>query len=214
MAEEIKRCVIVSGAPEKDLSFIKEHIPADAAVIAADSGYVKLQKIGVKPDVIIGDFDSASQPVMDAEVITLPVEKAHTDTFSSVIYAVEHGFCDITLLGAIGDRVDHTYSNILCLDYCRKHGVNCRLMNEKNRISLIDGCGSVNRDYQYFSLFAFMDTCEGVSIEGAYYTAGFYHLDKLTLQPWDQFAQSNYVSIDFATVRCESGTLLLIESND
>lgn len=214
MAKEINKCIIVSGSPNDDTEYIASCIGADDFVIAADSGYIKLLKQGITPDIIIGDFDSSDEPEGDFEIIKLPVEKAYTDTFNSVIYAVEHGFEDITVLGAIGDRIDHTYSNILCLDYCRKHGVKCRLQNKKNRISLITGKEIINKDYQFFSLFAFLEDCCGVKIDGAYYTAGFYDLDKLDIKQGDQFAQSNFVNTDFATVSCEKGTLLLIESND
>ena len=151
---------------------------------------------------------------MCAEIIRLEVEKDSTDTFAAVKYAVVKGYTQITVLGAIGSRADHTYSNILCLDYCRKRGVKCTIVNKSNRISLIEGEGTVNRDYQWFSLFAFLGDCEGVQIEGAHYTAGFYGADKLNIKLGDQFGQSNYVEGEFAKITCEKGTLLLIESND
>ena len=214
MAEKVRRCTIVSGAPDDDIDFIKNNISPDSFIIAADSGYIKLSAIGVEPDLIIGDFDSSDKPSCNCEVVTLPVEKEHTDTFAAVILATERGYNDITVLGAIGNRVDHTYSNILCLDYCRKNDTACRIVNRKNRISLIDGKAVIYPEYKWFSLFAFLEECKGVSIEGAHYTAGFYGLEKLDLKPYDQFAQSNYVDGDFATITCEIGTLLLIESND
>ena len=214
MAEEVRRCTIVSGAPDDNLSFIKDNIDINSFIIAADSGYKKLDAIGVKPDLIIGDFDSSKKPICDCQIVTLPVEKEHTDTFAAVILAIERGHNDITVFGAIGSRIDHTYSNILCLDYCRKNNVKCRIFNENNRISLIEGKAKIYPDYKWFSLFAFLGDCEGVSIDRAHYTAGFYGLEKLNIKQGDQFAQSNYVEGKFATVSCESGILLLIESND
>ena len=106
------------------------------------------------------------------------------------------------------------YSNILCLDYCRKHGTNCRIVNSHNRISLIEGEKQINRDYKWFSLFAFLGDCKGVKINGAHYTQDYYNEEQIDIKQGDQFAQSNYVEGEYATVKCESGTLLLIESND
>ena len=51
-------------------------------------------------------------------------------------------------------------------------------------------------------------------IKGAYYTAGFYGKDSLNINQSDQFAQSNFVSENYAEITLDSGTLLLIESND
>ncbi len=218
MAKKVNktRCTVVSGAPRDDLMFIKEHIDPDSFIIAADSGYLKCKELGIRPDEIIGDFDSSARPDMEmcTDRVFLDVEKAHTDTFAAVRGAVFRGYKEIEIFGAIGSRVDHTYSNILCLDFCRKHGVKCTILNRNNRISLIEGEGKVYRDYQWFSLFAFLGDCKGVKIDGAHYGAGFYGADSLDFAVGDQFGQSNYVEGEFATVTCESGILLLIESND
>lgn len=218
MAKKVKpsKCTIISGAPDDDLEFIKEHIDRSSYVIAADSGYLKCKELGIHPDVIIGDYDSSPRPDMEmcADIVQLDVEKASTDTFSAVRGAVCKKFNEIEIFGAIGNRVDHTYSNILCLDYCQKCGVKCTILNKHNRISLIEKKGTVNRDYQWFSLFAFLGDCKCVKIEGAHYGADFYEADSLDFNISDQFGQSNFVEGDFATITCESGTLLLIESND
>ena len=213
MAKEVKKCTIVSGAPDDNLEFIKNHINTDSYIIAADSGYKKLEAIGIHPDYIIGDFDSSQKPD-DFNGLQLEVEKAYTDTFSAVRYAVAEKYSEIVIFGAIGNRIDHTYSNILCLDYCAKNGVMCMLMNDKNRISLIQKKGIVPRDYQWFSLFAYLEDCKGVRISGAHYSQSFYGLEYLNISRGDQFAQSNYVEDDFAEITVDEGTLLLIESND
>ena len=66
----------------------------------------------------------------------------------------------------------------------------------------------------YFSLFAFLEECRGVRINGAHYSESFFNLDSLTIKPCDVFAQSNYIENDECKVSVESGILLLIESND
>ncbi|MCR5207986.1 MAG: thiamine diphosphokinase [Eubacterium sp.] len=213
MAEKID-CVIVSGAPVDDTEFIKENIPANAYIIAADSGYKKLESIGLKPDLIIADFDSSDEPEGDYNIKSFPVEKDATDTFNAVKAAVSKGFKNLLILGALGGRLDHTYSNILCLDYAMKNGADCVIADSNNRLSLIKKKRSFNKDYQWFSLFAFMKPCYGIKIEGAHYTAGFYGKDRLDLEPFEQYGQSNYIENDKCTVSVEKGVLLLIECND
>jgi thiamine pyrophosphokinase len=72
----------------------------------------------------------------------------------------------------------------------------------------------IKKEYDNFSLFAYLEDCKGVRIKGAYYTAGFYDLDSLDINQGDQFAQSNFVSDDECEISLEKGTLLLVESND
>ena len=128
--------------------------------------------------------------------------------------AVDRGYNEVQIFCAIGSRLDHTYSNILSLDYCQKHGVKCSIQNRNNRLSLINDKGIVNKEYDNFSLFAYLSNCKGVRIKGAYYTAGFYDKETIDINPNDQFAQSNFVSEDYAEISLDEGTLLLIESND
>ena len=214
MADEIRKCTVVSGAPNDNIEFLTDNIDKSSFIIAADSGYKKLQKAGIIPDAIVADFDSLDKPEINCEIVNFPIEKAQTDTFNSVIYAKEKGFNDITIFFALGGRFDHSYSNILCLDYCRKNGINCRIVDDKNRVSLIEKETIIKKDYQSFSLFAFLEDCYGVRIEGAHYDQSFYNLDKMDIKLSDQFAQSNYIERDECKITVEKGTLLLIESND
>lgn len=214
MAEEVKKCTIVSGSPEYDISYLKENIDFSSYIIAADSGYLRLDEAGVKYDLIIADFDSSNMPDTDAEIKTFPVEKSATDTFNAVKYAVDKGFNDITVFFALGGRFDHSYSNILCLDYCRRQGVKCVLLNKDCRASLICDKAIIYKDYDWFSLFAFLEPCKGVRIQGAKYTPDFYGKESIDFEPGDQFGQSNFVNDDQCEISVEKGTLLLIECNN
>lgn len=214
MGTQIKKCTIISGAPDNDIEFLKDNIDKNSYIICADSGYKNCIKAGFSPNLIIGDFDSSKKPDIDCEIITLKVEKAFTDTFHCVMEAVDRGYNNIDIFCAIGSRMDHTYSNILSLDYCQKHNVKCCIINRNNRISLIKDKGIINKDYDNFSLFAYLSDCKNVRIKGAYYTAGFYGKNSLNINQCDQFAQSNFVSENYAELTLDSGTLLLIESND
>ena len=213
MGTQIKKCTIISGAPDYDIDFLKENIDVQS-FICADSGYKNCLKAGFTPNLIIGDFDSSEKPDIDCEIISLEIEKAYTDTFHCVMEAVDRGYNEVQIFCAIGSRLDHTYSNILSLDYCQKHGVKCSIQNRNNRLSLINGKCIVNKDYDNFSLFAYLSNCKGVRIKGAYYTAGFYDKESLDINLNDQFAQSNFVNEDYAEISLDEGTLLLIESND
>jgi thiamine pyrophosphokinase len=214
MANEINKCTVISGAPNDNTKYLSERVDTSSFIICADSGYLRLLKAGIEPNLILGDFDSSPKPNIDCEIVTLPVEKAYTDTFECVQLAVERGYNDITIFNAIGNRFDHTYSNVLILDYCRKNSVKCRICDEHNRLSLITDRAVIKKEYDNFSLFAYLEDCKNVRIKGAYYTAGFYNLDALNINQGDQFAQSNFISEEECEITLEKGTLLLVESND
>lgn len=62
-----KKCTIFSGGEAVSAQCVAEYKPFidDSLVISADKGYKLAQAVGVKSDIIMGDFDSAEKPVFD-----------------------------------------------------------------------------------------------------------------------------------------------------
>lgn len=210
MGIEIKKCAVISGAPEDNLAYYNKYLNG-RYIICADSGYKKCERAGFTPDLIIGDFDSSDFPDKNYNVITLNPRKDYTDTFHCVQEAAARGYNDIVILGGIGSRLDHTYNNLLCINYCRNRNINCFLVNRNNKVTIIDGEYSFYKDdYKYFSLYALFEKCSGVSIKGAEY-----ELNNVELLPSDQLAQSNEFKDDaMVTVLVKKGKLFLFFSND
>ena len=74
-------CAIISGGDFSPLDGIDE---ADF-VIACDRGFEYAQRGGIKPNLLLGDFDSYSGALPeDTEILLLPVEKDDTDTMSAI----------------------------------------------------------------------------------------------------------------------------------
>ena len=111
----MKRCVIAGGAPIEDYTVIRSLLSPDDFVIFCDSGLRHLEKLGVSPSLIVGDFDSYDGPRPDAETITLPCIKDDTDSFFAVKEAVKRGFEEFLLIGVTGGRLDHTLGNLSIL---------------------------------------------------------------------------------------------------
>ena len=85
-------------------------------VIAADAGCRHLQRLGVSPHLIVGDFDSLGHVPSFPNVEVCPVEKDDTDSMIAIKKALELGFGQIFLFGALGGRrLDHTLANIQAL---------------------------------------------------------------------------------------------------
>ena len=113
-------------------------IPEDALTIAADGGLRHTQSLGLRPDVILGDFDSLGYVPDDSHVY--PVEKDDTDTMLAVRLGLERG-CDFFLFyGAMdGPRLDHTVANFQTLAYLATHGARGALIGRDYIATVLSG---------------------------------------------------------------------------
>ena len=108
--------IFVGGdSPHSSLS---AHLPGDAHVIAADSGWEHAVRMGLTPNDLVGDMDSI-HPVhleqarnLGACVIEHPRDKDFTDTEIALRRAVEAGCDHITVVSGGGDRFDHLLSMV------------------------------------------------------------------------------------------------------
>lgn len=127
-------------------------------IIAADKGLEILNKIGIKPDYIIGDFDSVNKEILEQykniPITYLKPEKDFTDTHMALKLAIEQGAKKITIVGAIGTRFDHSISNIHILKEALKNNVEAEIINENNKIKLINKDTKIKKEdeYKYVSL--------------------------------------------------------------
>ena len=102
------RCVILSACPVSPE--LKRLLRPDDFIIACDAGYRNCAPLGRKPNIILGDFDTAPCPVQqNDDIIVLPHVKDDTDTEYAAKLASEKGFTEVLLLGALGGRrIEHT----------------------------------------------------------------------------------------------------------
>ena len=200
-------CFIIAGSPEASVSFIKSKINSDF-VICADRGYSFAKAAGISPNLIVGDFDSCKGELPDdCEIVTLPTEKDDTDTAHAVGLALERGYDEITILGAVGGRLDHSLANLCLLAHISSKGGRGELLSEKERIVYL-APGEHSFDSltgRTFSLFPF--GCPEVEVEylGAKYSDGIYCLTSEKPQ-----GVSNIFSENYSIIRIYRGSAVLI----
>ena len=73
-----RRAVILSAVPVS--TALCRYVQPDDFVVACDAGYRNAERLDLRPDLIVGDFDSAPQPKTEHETIVLPHVKDDTDT--------------------------------------------------------------------------------------------------------------------------------------
>ena len=207
-----KRCVIVAAGEIHNYERAKSFLREDDFFIFCDAGLSHAGGLGVKPDVVVGDFDSCEPGDLEwwkerCEIIQLPREKDDTDTMFAVKLAVERGYCDFVLLGAMGGRFDHALGNISILLYLNGLGKKAVLIDDyslmqiagKEPLLIEDSCS-------YFSVLTVAGNVSGVNIKNAKYL-----LENASLTPDFQLGISNEVLPGkVAEVSVESGRVLVV----
>ncbi len=201
------RAVIIGGAPISDYENCKEYLKPDDFYIFCDSGLYHMEPLGVKPSLIIGDFDSHPMPETDVETIVLPTVKDDTDTVFAAKEAIKRGFDDFLIIGAVGARLDHTLVNVYLLVFLEKQGKTATLVDDFGEMLLVgQNPVFVDKEYCYFSLLNIDGSAKGVTIEGAKY-----NLENAEILPDYQYATSNEILEDKAKITLKQGRLLLIK---
>ena len=139
MAAEKQKCMIIGASPILDGRVFQEFDPKDYFVICADGGYETALKLGLVPDLVVGDFDSAQKrPPASLRTLVLPVEKDVTDTMFAALKGLAKGLRDFVLLGCLGGpRFDHSLASIETLLYLRDHGAWGFLADERTKVFLL-----------------------------------------------------------------------------
>jgi thiamine pyrophosphokinase len=104
--------LLVCGGEAPPLSRLEPMLPRFALVCAADSGLDALIAWGLRPDLIVGDMDSVSDPASiagfpGARIVRAPRDKDLTDTEMGLEALAAAGADRIVLAGGGGGRLDH-----------------------------------------------------------------------------------------------------------
>lgn len=199
-----KACVIfcageVSGPVE---------IPAEALVIAADGGLARALALGIRPDVILGDFDSLGYVPEGENVLRYPVRKDDTDSMLAIYLGLERGCEEFFLYGALdGPRLDHAVANMQALWYLAEQGASGFLLGKDSAATVIKN-GSLRFPagaQGLVSVFCLGEKAEGVSLRGLAYP-----LREGELSGCMPLGVSNQFTGQAAEISVRAGSLLLI----
>ena len=203
-------------------------VPADvfagvALVIAADGGAAACEALGLRPDLVVGDLDSAEPALIrrlareGIEVRRVPAEKDESDLELALEAAIERGADRVVALGALGGtRVEHALSAIELLLLACQRGVEMALVDDRSTLRLLD-CGQpdataptldiTGEPGDFVSLFPWGGDALGVVTEGLRYPL---RDEPLPMGP--SRGLSNELLGPAASVRCRSGRLLVIHT--
>ena len=190
--------------------------------IACDAGFKYAQDLGILPDLIVGDFDSASE--MGSEflngikeiakddpdrIVKLNVMKDDTDTIKAVKIVLSKGYKKFYLYGATGGRrLDHTLANVQTLLFIKHNGAKGYIM-DSDRMILIAENETVNFNVGntgYISIFSLSEVSRGVTLKGLMYTLQ----NGEILNDFPLGVSNEFIIDEEAVVSVEDGALLIV----
>lgn len=181
--------------------------------IAVDKGYEAFDRAGIMPHLLVGDMDSVSSEALEraqksTQIERLPCQKDDTDGVHAVDVAIARGAKQITILGALGGRMDHALANLMLLVRAHEKGAYAEILDEHMRIVRVDGEIEITgAKGDTFSLLP-LGKAEGVVIEGCAY----HPEEELSLDSGYPMGVSNVITEDEAKVTVKEGDLLLFHT--
>lgn len=141
MTFDSKTALVANGAHE-DYSWLTNELKNFTQIIGVDGGILALQKCGITPSEVLGDFDSSSEP-KHILAHKFPKEKDETDLELALKKYTLNGCNPVVVYGALGKGIDHEIANLLLLhrypnlvEYRSRKTTACCLMGKHHFIQL------------------------------------------------------------------------------
>lgn len=199
-------CTIVCGAPCEDPKALREHI--DGFVIAADRGLDYCLKAGIKPDLVVGDFDSAENAVpAEIECVRVSPIKDDTDAALAADLALERGYRELRFFCALGGRFDHSLANIQLLYKLKNSGIKAELYGDSEKAYFaVNESVNIPNNNGFLSVFSYGESAE-ISEDGVKYP-----LDHKVIKNDFALGVSNEITGEIAKITVHSGAALIVET--
>lgn len=211
------KAVILGNGTYAELKYYKNYLKKynPDIIICADGGLKTSLKLGIIPDVLLGDFDSVEKEEYDyikekTKIVTYQKRKDFTDVFLCLQYAMENGYNDIVLFGVLGTRLDHSLVNIYLLKYAFDNLSKVKIINEYNEIFLINNYIHLSgvKD-KTVSVLPYSDEIDGIYLKGFSYP-----LHNAVMSKENPYGVSNYAQCDTVEIKINSGTAVIIITQD
>jgi len=209
-------CIITGGA--LSAKFLEEYLSnhKEELLVVVDGALEVTHPLGLKPDFIVGDFDTVNQEMLsfyNPEIILRhPPEKDQTDTELAIETALYAGCEKLVFFGATGSRLDHSLGNIFLLEGLLKQGICAEILNENNRLYLKNQSFTLHRNNtrgDFLSLLPLSETVEEVTLSGFKYP-----VENLTFYRERTLGISNEITEEEARVEFSEGIFIVVESWD
>lgn len=209
------RTIIIAGGDLKNYSWYKAFLREDDRIICADHGLDHAVELGVVPDLIVGDFDSASEDNLNffrtkgVPCHSYKCNKDLTDTQIALDFALQGKPDEIVFFAVLGDRLDHSWSNVLLLTKAAEENVRARIVTSHTEVFLAEPGSSCISGHKgdLISLIPLTPEVKEITTAGLAYA-----LDRQNLLFTNPYAVSNVLLTEQAIVSVGEGLLLIIRN--
>jgi len=205
----LKKCIVLANGkpPSKNVIRFLQSTGYNT-IICADGGADTARKLGATPDYIIGDFDSVKEETLQffrnkCEIIKIKRQN-DTDVEKCLKFAFKKKFKEAVLLGAIGDRLDHSFCNMgIVIKFFDK--IKVRIISDKSILTPYTGEVTIStvRD-ETISLYGF-DEKTKISSSGLKYP-----LKQKSLPFGHKESTSNVAMSDRVELKIAGGIIFVI----
>jgi len=207
-----RRIIIFANGELPELNKARSLLQKNDYIICADGGTRHALALGVKPDLIIGDMDSAGEEELEkfkeagVSMESFSHDKNETDLELAIHRAIELNPKQIIIVAALGGRLDQTLANISLLTDIRLSKFDIRLDDGVEEIFLCRDRSEIQgRSDDIVSLIPWQGTVTEVQTTDLKWP-----LRKETLYPVKTRGISNEMIGETASVSIGSGLLLVV----
>lgn len=200
------RALIIANGTVPSLKILRKLVRSADVIICADGGANHAKRLGISPDLIIGDFDSilsSTKKYFKHTTMILAEDQYSTDLEKAISYCVRRRYGCVDIVGATGDRIDHSTGSLGCF---KKFGsqIQLRMIDSAGELSLIYKSVSLKmKKGDKVSLIP-LERCTDVSTKHLLYP-----LRKETLELGVREGISNEATASMVRITVGHGTLLL-----
>ena len=192
---------------------VRHHLPLDAFVIAADSGYAHAIAMGFVPHELVGDMDSITAlDLTDARdsninITQFSTDKDLTDTEIAIASATARQSTHITVVSGGGDRFDHVLGMVHSLASCALT-INTTLLIGTARMSYVSNAHEFQLGTRAGDIISLIPIGGAATVT----TTGLqWELNNDTLQSFASRGVSNIATGDSVSISVTDGSLAVIE---
>jgi thiamine pyrophosphokinase len=212
------RAVIFANGLLPDVTTARSLLRTDDYLIAADGGANHLMKMGILPEIVVGDLDSVDEDTLfeltkaGVDIQQFSEDKDETDIELALRYALDLQPTAVLIVGALGGQLDQTLANLSLLTDLALSHVDIRLDDGVEeaffcRVSAANGGQAEvqGRSGDTVSLIPWQVPVEGVTTQGLQWP-----LYAETLYPYKSRGISNVMLGGVASVSIQAGLLLIV----
>ncbi|MDU1028910.1 MAG: thiamine diphosphokinase [Clostridiales bacterium] len=214
--EVTRRGLLITGGRPPSPPLIDQARQCCHFTLCADSGAACLSRMGIFPDLIIGDMDSLAPDIYaelqksHCQTVVLPTEKDYTDTQVALEWLFDHDYEEVVLLGGTGSRWDHSAGNGFLLTGFGRRNKPIVMWDAVNAMRYISpGHYRVPASDHRLSLVPTDDAGIGLSLSGLYYP-----LEGADVPFGQSLLISNEFSEPYASIELMRGDAWLFVSRD